>query len=72
MHAGTHKDADRSDLGKPHASKSVYIPGSAMSQELFPNVIDPALARYIELGPDLERFLKNEYGEQIDYKIEVG
>jgi hypothetical protein len=42
-----------------------------MPQNLVPNVIDPARARYIPLREDLERLLREEYGEGIEFKIEV-
>ena len=46
------------------------------SQDRVLNVIDPALARYIRLREELERFLKDEYGKSVgesyDYNIEVG
>ncbi|KAI9854199.1 MAG: hypothetical protein M1813_001331 [Trichoglossum hirsutum] len=41
-----------------------------MPQNLVPNVIDPARARYIPLREDLERLLREEYGEGIEFKIE--
>jgi hypothetical protein len=49
---------------------------SMASQNRVLNVIDPALARYIKLREELERFLKDEYGKSVgesyDYNIEVG
>ena len=42
-----------------------------MSQKLYLNILDPQYARYIDLRHDLEEYLEEKYGSEIDFGITV-
>jgi hypothetical protein len=42
-----------------------------MSQELYLNILDPQYARYIDLRHDLQEYLEEMYGNDIDFGISV-
>jgi hypothetical protein len=42
-----------------------------MSQKLYLNILDPQYARYIQVRDELEEYLIELYGEDIDFQIMV-
>lgn len=41
------------------------------NQGLYLNVLDPSYARYIPVGSDLETYLGERYGDNIDFDVSV-
>lgn len=42
-----------------------------MTQPLYLNILDPQYARYVQLRNELEEYLIEQYGEDIDFQITV-
>jgi hypothetical protein len=42
-----------------------------MAKELFLNILDPQYTRYIQLRHELEAYLTEEYGEDINFRVAV-
>lgn len=51
-----------------HSLISSNVP--AMTK-LYKNVLNPAIAKYAGLGPELQAYLRERYGEGIDFKVTV-
>ncbi|KAL1979979.1 hypothetical protein VTN96DRAFT_4844 [Rasamsonia emersonii] len=49
-----------------HSLISSNVP--AMTK-LYKNVLNPAIAKYAGLGPELQAYLRERYGEGIDFKV---
>ena len=43
-----------------------------MAQTLYLNILDPQYARYVQLQDELEEYLIELYGEDINFQIMVG
>jgi hypothetical protein len=55
----------------PRVQFKNLVSPAAMAQQEFSNVLDPQYTRYIKLRSEIESYLTEKYGREIDFKVLV-